>query len=498
MPAHPPLLEVCDLTKHFDGVAALRGVSASVDRGEIVGVMGGNGAGKTTLLQVLAGGVRPDGGRLLWEGRDTPIPDPRAAAALGIALVPSEPVFADRLTVAENVFLGREPRRLGVLVDRESMRQRTRTLTESLGADFDPEAIVGGLAARQRQLVAIARALSQDPRLLLLDDPTGPLRPQDTDRLFELLGDRQAQGMGMVFVSDRFAEIEALATRVVVLRDGLVSGACDRTGLDRRSVNALIVGGDLDLPIKELIEPGLERLRVDGVRTARFPEHEVRFSVREGEVVGLAGLVGSGRTELLRALFGLDRAAGGSVFIDDTRLPAGDPVAAIAAGVAFVPHDRRSEALIMERSLRESLTLPSLRRLAPAGIVNDEAVTRLAVIMIEHLAITPGDPTEPVGQLAAGQQQKAAIAQWLPLKPTIVLFDEPTRGVEVAVRAEIYEAMERLAERGAAVLFASNDLDELLRLSDRLLVMRDGALAGGLTRDDDFSERGIMQLAAGL
>lgn len=496
MAATPPLLEIRDLTKRFGGAAALRGVSAALARGEILGVMGGNGAGKTTLLNVLAGVHQPDGGHIFWEGHETVIADAPAAAALRIALVPPEPVLADSLTVAENVFLGREPARLGVLVDRATMVRRTRELLDSLGSDIDPAAPAGTLSRAQRQMTAIARALALDPVLLLLDDPTGPLRPQDTDRLFELLGDRQARGLGIVYVSDRFAEIEALATRVLVLRDGRVSGERDRTGFDRTSVNALLVGGDLDLPIKEMIEPGLEMLRVDALRTARFPAHALDFSVREGEVVGLAGLVGAGRTGLLRVLFGLEHAVSGSVFIGDTRLPGGDPSAAIAAGAAFVPHDRRTEGLVLGLSLRENLTLPSLRRLAPAGFVNDEAVTRLAAMMNEHLAITGGDLDQPVGELAAGQQQKAAIARWLALTPKVVLFDEPTRGVDVAARAEIYEAMERLAERGAAVLFASSDMDELLRIADRLLVMRDGRLAGSLTRDDDFSERGIMHLAA--
>jgi ABC-type sugar transport system ATPase subunit len=503
----PPLLAIHDLTRHVAGRAALESVDLMVHRGEIIGLMGASGAGKTTLLSTLAGGragnarTRPDArdrGRILWEGRNVTGLGPRASASLGIAWVPQAPVLPDGLTVADAISLGNEPLRFGALIDFPAMVRRATEWLERLGAPIDPAARLGALAPAPRQMVALARALATEPRLLLLDTPTAALRPQDTDRLFEVLGDLQAQGTSILYVSDRLGEIEALASRVVVMRDGRVSGELARHELNLKSLGALMVGKDLDLPLKELIEPGIERLRVDGLRTTRFPESAVRFTVREGEIIGLAGLLGSGRTAVLRAIFGLDRALSGSVTVNDVEQVGGDPRAGIAAGMAFVPAGASRVHTAPGHALRDVLALPSLPRLSPAGIVNDTAVDRLAWMVNEHLSITDGPLDQPLDQLTHGQRQKAALASWLALKPTVVLLDEPTRGVDLAARAEIYETLERLAERGAAVVFASNDMDELLRVADRLLVFREGALAGELTRDDDFTERGIMRLAAGL
>lgn len=524
MSIHPPLLEICGLTRRIGSVVVLEDVNLTLVRGEIVGLMGASGAGKTALVHWIAGMARGSAeprhgaknhpphtptnepaatpaatvGRLLWHGRDVTRMTPSQATALGIALVPQEPALPDTFTVAEAISLGREPVRFGWFLDRPAMTRRAHDWLGRLGVAFDPTARLDALSASQRQMVALARALAAEPSLLLLDEPTGPLRPQDTDRLFEILGDLQARGTCIVYVSDRLGEIEALATRVVVLRDGRISGTLDRLELSRESLSALIVGKDLDLPIKELIEPGLEVLRVENVRTARHPKRDLSFTVREGEVVGLAGLVGCGRSELLRAIFGLDRAFGGSVVVNEAPLRPGTPAAAIAAGVALVAADGAIDEAGAGLALRDAIALPSLRRLSPAGLVNDQAIDRLAVLMNDHVSITPGPLDQPIGQLTTGQRRKAAIAQWLALKPSLVLLDEPTRGVAMSVRPEIYEMMERFAERGAAVLFASNDMDELLRVADRVLVMRDGGLAGCLTRDDDFSERGIMRLAAEL
>lgn len=503
MPTAPPLLEIRDLTRHRDGRAALDAINLSVRRGDILGLMGASGAGKSALLAVAGGHflsrAHPaDRGRLLWNGQDVTGLNLRTARALGIALVPQDPALPEQLTVAEAVALGHEPLRSGFRVDRPAMARRAADWLGRLGAAIDPSARLGTLTPAARQQVALARALATAPRLLLLDAPTAALRPQDTDGLFEALGDLQAQGTAIVYASDRFGEIEALATRVAVLRDGQLSGELARHELNPRTLGAHMIGGEFDLPLKELIEPGLERLRVDALRTTRFPATAVSFSLREGEIVGMAGLAGSGRTALLRTLFGLDRALGGSIVVNETSVEPLTPRTAAAAGMAWVPADAGRAGTAPAPTLREWLTLPGLRPLAPAGVVRHATVDRLAAMLNEHLSITDGPLDQAPDQLTPGQRRKAALAAWLPARPSVVLLDEPTRGVDLPARLALYEAMERLAERGAAVLFASPDTDELLRVADRLLVFREGALAGTLNRDDDFTERGIMRLAAGL
>ena len=498
MTTQPPLLEARGLSKRFAGVRALEGVDAVFHRGEIVAVMGENGAGKSTLMKTLAGIHQPDEGRIVWEGAEVTFRDARAAFSKGIAFIHQELNLVPELSVAANIFLGREPRKHGVFLDQAEMRRRAQALLESLGAPFSPDAPVGSLSLGHQQMVEIAKALSIDAKLLIMDEPTSSLSPRETDRLFELLFDLQSRGLTIVYISHRLGEVEALASRVIVLRDGKNSGELARADLNRETLVNLMVGRDLDLPIKELIEPGLELLRVEGLCTRRFPEHAVSFRVREGEIVGLAGLVGAGRTEVLRAIFGLDPTAGGAVFINEKKMPGGDTRAAINAGAALVPEDRKAEGLVLNLPLRENIALAGYDRWQAAGFVNERAVDRLAGLMIEHLSIKASGPAQPAGQLSGGNQQKVVIAKWLALEPKVFLLDEPTRGVDVGAKAEIYETMERLAEQGVAVLFASSELEEILRVADRALVMREGMLAGELTRDDDFTERGIMRLAAGL
>jgi ribose transport system ATP-binding protein len=507
MAAPPPLLEIQDLTRQLGGTTAIDGVSLTLARGEIVGLMGASGAGKSSLLHTLAGCMPPSPqtrsnaphrGRVLWNGREVTDLGPRAAATLGIVLVPQNPEWPASLTVAEAVSLGHEPVKFGSWLDRREMTRRATEWLERLGTPLAPIARLATLGRAGQQMVALARALAMQPSLLLLDAPTSALRPQETDRLFEILGDLQAQGTAILYVTDRLGEIEALANRVVVMRDGKVSGILSRQELNPRSLGTLLVGNDLELPLKELIEPGVERLRVEGVRSLHFPDAAVNFTAREGEIVGLAGLVGSGRTSLLRTLFGLDRRAGGPVVVDDHAIPAIHPRASIAAGMVFVPDNAHLPGAADGFSLRDTLALPSLSRLSAAGVVSRAAVDRLAHLMNNHLSITDGPLDRPLDHLTPGQLRKAAFAQWLALRPTVVLLDEPTRGVDMATRAAIYESMERLAERGAAVVFASNSCDELLRVADRLIVFREGAVAGTLSREDDFTERGTMRLAAGL
>ncbi|MFN0130674.1 MAG: ATP-binding cassette domain-containing protein [Verrucomicrobiales bacterium] len=492
------LLDVQALTARYPSVTALEDVSFSIPRGEIVGLMGGSGSGISTLLHLLAGPIRGcavDAGRILWHGHDIARMPPTQRSALGIRLVPQHPTFPDALTVAEAMWLGQEPVRFHCLLDHPAMARQSRTWLDRLGIPLDPATPVRLLTPAQRQILAWARALAADPQLLLLDHPTSCLRPRDTDPLFESLGDLQARGTAIVFASDRLEEIKALASRLLILRDGRLAGELDMPSANPLAVHRLLAGHSLDLPIKELIEPGIDRLRVSRLRTRRFPEIEVNFTIQEGEIVGMAGLVGAGRTAILRALFGLDPRLEGSVMINEAELPPGRPDVALGAGAMFL-EGQASPDPCPGMTLRDSLCLASLPRLSAAGIISETAANRLARLLNHHLDITEQPLQSPLATLSPSQRRKAAIASQLALQPSVALFTAPTRGVTIAARAEIYECLERLAERGAAVLFASNDTNELLRLSDRLLVFRHGALAGTLSRQDDFTERGILRLAA--
>jgi ribose transport system ATP-binding protein len=491
-----PLLEARAVSKRFQGVQALDQVSASFFAGEVTAVIGENGAGKSTLMKVLAGVVEPDSGTIFWEGAEVTVPDVRTATAMGLAFIHQELNLADNLSVGANVFLGREPRKAGILVDGGEIRQRTLRLLDELGVSFSPDTLVEKLSIGQRQIVEIAKALSQDAKLLIMDEPTSSLSPRETERLFALVARLKGRGLGLVFISHRLAEVEALADRVVVLRDGRNSGELAKGDISRGRLVNLMVGRDLDLPLREVFESDDVRLSVTGLRTARFPQHEIGFSLRAGEVVGLAGLVGAGRTEILRALFGVDRAVAGSVMIDGKSLPLGRPRRAMDAGLALVPEDRKGEGVVLDLELRDNLAMPGLHKLQVAGFVNERAISRLAALMQDKLSIVAASEHQPVGQLSGGNQQKVAIAKWLLLQPKVLLLDEPTRGVDVGAKAEIYEVIETLAAKGAAVLFVSSELEEILRISDRVLVMHDGGLAGELTREQS-SEHEIMRLATG-
>ena len=491
-----PLLEARSVSKRFQGVQALDQVSASFYAGEVAAVIGENGAGKSTLMKVLAGVVEPDSGTMVWEGVERVVPDVRTATAMGIAFIHQELNLAENLDVGANVFLGREPRKAGILVDRREIRGRTQQLLDELGVSFSPDTVVESLSIGQRQIVEIAKALSQDAKLLIMDEPTSSLSPRETDRLFTLMARLKARGLGLVFISHRLAEVEALADRVIVLRDGRNSGELARSEMTRARLVSLMVGRDLELPLREVFESDEVRLSVIGLRTERFPQHEVGFSLRAGEVVGLAGLVGAGRTEILRAVFGVDRAVAGSVAIDGKPLPLGHPRRAIDAGLALVPEDRKGEGIVLDLEVRDNLAMPGLHKLQVAGFVNERAISRLSALMQEKLSIVASSEHQPVGQLSGGNQQKVAIAKWLVLQPKVLLLDEPTRGVDVGAKAEIYEVIETLAAKGASVLFVSSELEEILRISDRVLVMHDGRLEGELTRDQ-LSEQEIMRLATG-
>ncbi len=487
------LLEARDITKAFPGVLALDGVGLTVGSGEVVALVGENGAGKSTLMKVLAGLHQPDRGSLSLAGEDVQLAGPMDALQRGIALIHQELSLCDNLTVSGAMFLGAELRRGPLLRSRE-MAAVTRRLLSRLGLEVDPDALVSSLRMGQRQLLEIARALRADARVLIMDEPTSSLTESEAGRLFEVVRELRDQGVGVVYITHRLAEIEGLADRVVGMRDGRNSGELSGDDIRHERMVALMVGRELSGEPRRAHPPGEVVLRAEGVRTEAFPSAAVDLELRAGEVVGVAGLLGAGRSELLRALFGVDQRVGGEVHVAGAALPGGDVRASVRRGVALLPEDRKQEGLITAMNVRENLSLPTLG--ARGKWLDADYERQLAAASIEQLAIACRDGEQVAGSLSGGNQQKVVLGKWLAASPRVLLLDEPTRGVDVGARAEIYRRLDALAQDGLAVLFVSSELDEVLQLADRVLVLRDGAVQGDL-RGAARTEAAIMRLATG-
>ncbi|MEE2623734.1 MAG: sugar ABC transporter ATP-binding protein [Verrucomicrobiota bacterium] len=497
-PDSQPLLEARAISKRFGGVRALEGVSASFHAGEIVAVMGENGAGKSTLMKCLAGVHQPNEGEVVIDGELTQIPDVRAAENLRIAFIHQELNLAENLNIGANVYLGREPRILGPFFNQREIRARTRKLLGDLELDIAPDTLVRDLSIGHRQMVEIAKALSQKARILIMDEPTSSLSLHETRVLFRLVKKLRDEGMCIVFISHRMAEVEEIADRVIVLRDGRNSGELGREEISRDRIISLMVGRKLVVHEKAGGKTGEVLLEVRDLRVARFPDVPVSFELRSGEVVGMAGLVGAGRTEVVRAIFGIDRSLGGAVRVNGQPVSIKHPQDAIRAGLALVPEDRKAQGVILNLAIRDNVAMVGMNRWQQAGFVKDRQIDKRAEEARESLRIQTPSIRQQVSMLSGGNQQKVVLAKWMPLRPRIFLLDEPTRGIDVGSKSEIYEVIDQMTSEGAAVLAISSELEEVLRISDRVIVMHEGRVAGEVSRDDpEFSEEGIMQLATG-
>jgi ribose transport system ATP-binding protein len=496
----PPLLEVRRLSKQFTGVRALKDVSMSLQRGEVLAVVGENGAGKSTLMRIVAGVETPTSGEILVDGQPVQSFAVSQALKLGISLIHQELNLADNLSIGANIFLGREPKRFG-LIDQRTMDRQSRKYLDMIGLDLDPQTIVGTLPIAKQQLVEIAKALSTNARLLIMDEPTSSLSEHESQYLFDVVRDLRQRGVSVLYISHRLAEVEQLADRVLVLRDGQCTGELSRGEIQRQNMVRLMIGRELSRFYQRTPHaPGDVVLSVKGLRTTTFPQHALNFSLRAGEIVGLAGLVGAGRSELLTTLFGVTPAVAGSMRVGPLRRPPQTARDAIAAGIMLAPEDRRRTGLVLPMSVRRNLSLASLRRDQRQGILrgflNDSAENRVAASMVELMRIKTSNDRQAVRYLSGGNQQKVVLGKWLCLEPKLLLLDEPTRGIDVGAKEEIYKLMDQLAGRGVAILFASSELEEILSLSDRALVMHEGRLAGELLRDE-LTEEAVMRLATG-
>ena len=489
------------ISKRFPGVVALERVDFDVAAGEIVGLVGENGAGKSTLMKVLAGIHRPDSGDIALDGRPVVMHGPADAGRLGIGIIHQELELVDTLDAAANVFLGREPHRAGPLrlLDRGRMEADTARQLARIGAAIPPRALVRRLSTAQRQFVAVARALSMNARLLVLDEPTASLGAREAERLFAVLRDLQSSGTAIVYISHRLKEIETLADRAVVLRDGRNAGTLRRGELTRDRLVQLMVGRAVGVPARDVAavraaRPDAVRLHVERVRTGRYPAVEVSLTVDRGEVLGVAGLIGSGRSELAEAICGVGVRAAGRVLLDGQPLTIDSPADAIRAGICLVPEDRRRHGVIGAMSVRENITLPALAAYARLGIISRATETRTAGETAVALMVKASSIEAPVATLSGGNQQKVVVGKWLALRPRVIVFDEPTQGVDVGAKAEIHRLIRRLADEGAAVVMISSDMDEIVAASDRVAVMHDGRITGTLDGPACTPEA-IMQLA---
>lgn len=493
--AQPPLLQARGIAKAYPGVIALDRVDVHLCRGEILAIVGENGAGKSTLMKSLAGLVTPDAGELFVDGDLTVLSGVQHAMSLGISLIHQELNLADNLTIAQNIYLGKEPSRFG-LIDRKRMQSDAKLALDAIGLRLSPNTPVSELSTGRQQMVEIAKAISTDARIIIMDEPTASLSDQETQTLYNVVDRLADKGVGIIFISHRLEEVKRLAHRVTVLRDGKNAGELDRDAIEHDTMVRLMVGREASTLYQYKPRPvGKTALRVADLTTHSYPEHRLSFDIKAGEIVGVAGLVGAGRTEMLATLFGIDPPLAGRIEVLGKPVTIRSPKQAIAAGLALVPEDRKQQGVILDMSIRENTTLTQLSEDAYGGlIINAGKEKQLAKDINDRLATKTPTLDQHVKNLSGGNQQKVVIGKWLAAKPKVLLMDEPTRGVDIGAKAEIYSIMEDLARAGVAVLFVSSDLEEILGVSDRVLVMHEGKLTGELTREE-LSAHAVMALA---
>ena len=484
VPVQPPLLWLSGAAKTFGPVVALADGKVDLRSGEIHALVGENGAGKSTLVKILAGVHHPDAGEFLVENNPVSFRSVADSKAAGISVIYQEPTLFPDLTVAENIFIGRQPRgRLG-LVDRSAMRRQARELFDTLGVPIDPDRIAEGLSIADQQIIEIAKAISLSAKILIMDEPTAALSGVEVDRLFTVARNLRDAGSGILFISHRFDEVFSLCDRITVMRDGRFIATYDTDEVTVDQIVKQMVGRDIDqLYPKTDAVVGEPVLSVQGLgRRGVFTD--IDLEIRSGEIVALAGLVGAGRTEVARAIFGIDPYDEGQVWLAGRQLKAGDPQAAINAGVGFVPEDRRKQGLVMDLSVGRNTTLTLRNALAKFGLISSSAERKAGVDWSKRLQVKTGSQQYAVSTLSGGNQQKVVLAKWLATDPKLLIVDEPTRGIDVGTKSEVHRLLSDLAGRGIAILMISSELPEVLGMADRVLVMREGRITAELSRDE--------------
>ena len=491
------------ISKRFPGVVALDNVSLSVGTGEIVALIGENGAGKSTLMKILGGAISRDTGTIKINDQTVEIRSPREASALGIEFIHQELSVLDNLDVAANIFLRREPTTGGPLklIDRKRIYRESDQILRKVGLDIPSRTPLSQLSIAQQQLVEIARALSAGARIIIMDEPTSSLTLSETRRLLELAKDLRAENVSIIYISHRMHEVEEIADRAVVLRDGKNAGEIQRGEISHERMVRMMVGRDLKefFKVDRVEQPGErngEGFEVRRLRTLRFPKQQIAFQVAKGEVLGFAGLVGAGRSEVARAIFGVEEAVEAEVALNGKSLQIHKAQDAITHGIYLVPEDRRLSGLIVDFNVRENITLPNLESYSSAKIIDRAKEMKAAREAVKTINIKTPTPEMRAANLSGGNQQKVVLAKWLTFAPRVLMFDEPTRGIDVGAKAEIYQLIRNLAAEGVAVIVISSEMEEVLGISDRIAVMHEGRLTGILNRAQ-FSEEAVMRLATG-
>ncbi len=491
-------LSVEKLSKSFPGVKALQNVDLHLKGGEVLSVIGENGAGKSTLMKILAGVQPADSGQILIDDQPVYFHNTRESMAHGVQLIHQELNLCGNLNIEQNIFLGREPRwsRTG-LIKRREINRRSQEFLARVGLDVSPKTIVEQLSIGKQQMVEIAKALSTDARVLIMDEPTSSLSVKESESLFELIENLRDQGVGIIYISHRLAEVKRLSDRVTVLRDGENAGELSGKEINHDNMVRMMVGRDVSRVYDRTAgDAGEKVLEVNGLSTAAWPKQKISLSVHKGEIVGIAGLVGAGRTEVLQAIFGVQQKRAGTIRINGKAANPESPIEAIQQGLALVPEDRKQHGLFTEMTVRNNIGLAGLRRYATLGLANLSRQKRDSLSMRERLKIKSSSDLQIAKFLSGGNQQKVVIGKWLAMNPTVLLMDEPTRGIDIGAKQEIYQLMEQFVDEGMGILVVSSEMEEVMGISDRILVMHEGKITGELSRDQ-FSEEAIMELATG-
>jgi rhamnose transport system ATP-binding protein len=491
------VLRARDVDKSYDGVHALRGVSFELRAGEVHALIGENGAGKSTLIKIITGAVQADRGEIELDGQVIKNNSPAYAKSIGISAIYQQPALFPELTVAENISIGLEAAGAWRRIDWKQRRMRAIELLAQVGSHIDPDAEVRELSMPQQQLVEIARALGANARVLIMDEPTASLAEEETKNLYRVIARLRESGVGIIYISHRLEELSVVADRVTVLRDGSYVGTQPMSGVDRQELIRLMVGRDLSAVFPKItVEQGDAVLELRNLSCSLNGVNSINLAVRSGEIVGLAGLVGAGRTELARTIFGLEPADSGEIVLNGRALRITEPAVAIVAGIAYLPEDRRRHGVVLEMPIDANISLASLPKLS-SGLSFDLAKERsIATEYVRRFAIKTPAIFSPVTTLSGGNQQKVALSRWLETKPRVLILDEPTQGIDVGAKAEIHALMGELAAQGTAILMISSELPEILGMSDRIVVMRQGTIARILSREE-ATQQLIMSIALG-